>query len=223
MIPCFNRSRAVADAVASVLAQSPAPVGVTVVDDASSDGSAAVLRALASRYPTVLPLLLPRNGGVSAARNVGIAAGTAAWIGFVDDDDIWLPGAAAAMLSAAATGAYDVVVGHFARVAQGAAPGPAECGWDGGDIRAALRGGGVVGTSWSLVRRTGVEAVGGFDPTFRTCEDWDFFTRLAAAGARFGRIDTVVAHYRTVPGARMIADPTLAANEARARAHPFLA
>ena len=221
VFPCYNRASAVGDAVASVLGQSHPPSRVIVVDDASTDDGATVIRRLAAEHAAVQALILPRNGGVAAARNAGIAASTSPWIAFVDDDDVWVPGAASALLGRA--DACDVVVGHFARVVGDGPPGEPECGWDGGDIRDGLRTGGVVGTSWSIVRAATVYAVGGFDPSFRTCEDWDFFTRVAATSARFGRVDDLVAHYRTVPGARMIADPSLAANEARVRAHPYLA
>lgn len=116
-----------------------------------------------------------------------------------------------------------MIVGAFARVADGITGEP-ECGWTGGCIRAALRTGGVVGPSWSLVRRGLVYAAGGFDPSFRNCNDWDFFVRAAAAGARFGRVPDLIALYRTVAGPRLVAeDAALAANGARVLAHPWLA
>ena len=222
VIPCHDRAHVVADAVRSVLAQAHPPTRVVVVDDASRDGTPALIRGLEAKHPAVRALTLPRNGRVGAARNAGIAACVSPWIAFLDDDDVWVPGAAEALLGAA-DGA-DVVVGHFARVVGNDEPGPAECGWDGGDIRARLRTGGVVGTSWSIVRTDVVCGVGGFDPSFTSCEDWDFYTRLAANGARFARVDALVAHYRAVAGGRMIDDDAaLRENGARVLAHPYLA
>jgi glycosyltransferase involved in cell wall biosynthesis len=222
VIPCHDRGHVVADAVASVLAQAHPPARVIVVDDGSRDDSAAVIRALADRHAAVQAAILPRNGGASNARNVGAALGTADWIAFLDSDDVWLPGAAHALLDAAHTA--DVIVGHFARVEGDAAPTAPECGWDGRDIRAALASGGVIGPSWSLVRRSIVDRVHGFDPSFHNCNDWDFYTRAAAAGARFARIDACVALYRTVAGARLVNDTEIGArNAARVLAHPYLA
>ena len=222
VIPCHDRARVVADAVGSVLRQAHPPTRVVIVDDASSDGTPALIRQLEAEHPSVRALTLPRNVRVAAARNSGIAACVSPWIAFLDDDDVWVPGAAEALLGDADD--LDVVVGHFARVTNDGPPGPPECGWDGGGIRAGLRTGGVVGTSWSIVRHAAVRGVGGFDPNFTSCEDWDFFTRLAAAGGRFGRVDPVVAHYRAVPGGRMIEDDAaLAENGARVLAHPYLA
>lgn len=222
VIPSFNRAHVVADAVASVLAQAHPPTRVVLVDDGSSDGGAAVVQRLAAAHdPQVIAAALPRNGGASNARNVGAALCRSPWIAFLDSDDVWLPGAAGALL-AASEGA-DVVCGHFARVEGGGAPGPAECGWWGDDIRVALGHGGVIGPSWSIVRREAVLAVDGFDPSFHNCNDWDFYTRVAAEGGRFRRIDAVIAHYRTVTGHRLVSDHAIGAENARrVLAHPYL-
>ena len=223
VIPCYDRAHVVADAVASVLAQDPAPRRVIVVDDGSADGSAAAIRALAAGDARIVAVILPRNGGASAARNVGLALCTSPWIAFLDSDDVWLPGAARALLGTPALHRLDVVVGHFARVEAGCSPEAPECGWDGRCIRRGLASGGVVGPSWAVIRRHTAVAVGGFDPSFHNCNDWDFYTRVAAAGARFGRIDQTVALYRTVAGKRLVADTAAAAlNAARVLAHPFL-
>ena len=224
VIPCHNRAHVVADALVSVLAQVPPPARVILVDDGSTDGGAETVHALAAQHPQVLALALPRNSGASNARNAGTAACSSEWVAYLDSDDCWVPGAAAALLARAAAGDLDVVVGHFARVEGDAAPGDPECGWDGGCIHTGLNSGGVVGPSWALVRRTAVYAAGGFDPSFHNCNDWDFFVRAAAAGARFGRIDALVAYYRTVIGHRLVADTAaLEANAVRVRAHPWLA
>lgn len=223
VIPCYNRAHVVADAVASVLAQDPAPARVIVVDDGSRDGSAAAIRALAAAHPGVVEAaILPRNGGASNARNVGAALCRSPWIAFLDSDDVWLPGAARALLSAA--NHADIVAGHFSRVEDNGAPQEPECGWDGGDIRTALATGGVIGPSWAIVRRQTVFDVDGFDPSFHNCNDWDFYTRAGAAGARFRRIDATVALYRTVAGSRLVNDTEIGAlNAARVLAHPYLA
>ena len=223
VIPSHNRAHVVADAVASVVAQDHAPTRIVVVDDGSSDGSAAIIRMLEDRHLGLLTAaILPRNGGASNARNVGAALCRSEWIAFLDSDDVWLPGAAQALLGGSETA--DVVCGHFARVEGGGEPGEAECGWWGDDIRVALGHGGVIGPSWSITRRATVLDVDGFDPSFHNCNDWDFYTRAAAAGARFRRIDNVVALYRTVAGHRLVADHAIGAENARrVLAHPYLA
>lgn len=222
VIPCYNRAHVVADAVASVVAQDHAPSRIVVVDDGSSDHSPEVLCRMADRYAgRVEVVILPRNVGASQARNVGAGLGRSPWIAFLDSDDVWLPGAAKALLGAASDA--DIVCGHFARVESDGVAGPPECGWWGDPIREALKHGGIIGPSWSIVRRNTVVAIHGFDPSFHNCNDWDFYTRAAADGARFTRIDTVVAHYRTVIGHRLVRDHDLGRKNAqRVLAHPYL-
>lgn len=224
VIPCYNRAHVVADAVESVLAQDHRPARVIVVDDGSRDDSAAVIRRLAAANDRVEAIVLPRNVGASQARNTGLGVARAEWVAFLDSDDLWLPGAAAMLLGGPVAAANDIVVGHFARIEGDGAPGESECGWNGGCIRNGLASGGVIGPSWSIVRRSMAERVGGFDPSFHNCNDWDFYTRAAAAGARFGRIDARIALYRTVSGSRLVNDTVIGEHNAqRVLAHPYFA
>jgi glycosyltransferase involved in cell wall biosynthesis len=219
VIPCFNRERTVEQSVDSVLAQNPAPTRIILVDDGSSDRTADILRVLESRHATVHAVLLPRNVGASAARNAGLALTRAEWIAFLDSDDVWLPGAAAAMLGA--TSNVDVVVGQFRRVWPCGSSGEPECGWNGGDVLSALAITGAIGPSWSIVRRSAALLVAGFDPSYHNCNDWDFYVRLVAAGARFERIDDVVAFYHVAEANRLSHDSDAGfANARRVQAHP---
>lgn len=223
VIPCYNRAHVVADAVASVLAQEHAPSRVVIVDDGSADESAAVIQELAAARPdAVIAATLPRNGGASNARNVGLSLCQSPWVAFLDSDDLWLADAAGALLSATLMSEADVVVGHFRRMEEDGIAQAPECGWDGGNLRAALASGGVIGPSWSIVRRQSALDVCGFDPSFHNCNDWDFYTRLAANGARFKRIGAAVAIYRTVSGARLMNDALAGSQNAeRVLAHPY--
>ena len=217
VIPSFQRVHVVADVVRSVLRQSHKATRIILIDDGSSDNSARMVETLGRENPCVVPVLLPRNGGASTARNAGLAECCSEWIAFLNSDDSWVKDTAASLLGAAMQDALDLAVGLFSRI------GSFECSWDGSDIRMALRTGSVVGPSWSIIRRDVVLAAGGWDPSFRTCEDWDFFVRVAATGARFGRIARLVAYSRTVAGERLIDnDADLAVGFARVLAHPFL-
>ncbi len=223
VIPSFRRGHVVADAVRSVVAQTHRAERIVLVDDGSADESANMIETLGREYPNVVPLLLPRNEGASAARNAGLAVCRSEWIAFLDSDDLWIEDAAATLLGAAARNALDVVVGLFSRIGLEGVAGTPECCWDGSDITAALRTGGVVGASWSILRRDVVLAVGGWDTSFQTCEDWDFFVRVAASGATFGRVERLVAFYRTVSGERLMNnDADLAAGRDRVLAQPAL-
>lgn len=88
VIPTYNRRSHLLRAIESVRAQS-VPVGeIIVVDDGSTDGTA---EAVAGRFGTAVILIRTENGGVSAARNRGIAIAQGEWIAFLDSDDTWLP------------------------------------------------------------------------------------------------------------------------------------
>jgi glycosyltransferase involved in cell wall biosynthesis len=95
VIPAYNRERMLRRALASVLAQRPAPAEVIVVDDASSDGTAAVAEAMGARV-----VRHESNRGEGAARNSGIAAASQPWVALLDSDDEWLPGHLAALWAA---------------------------------------------------------------------------------------------------------------------------
>lgn len=88
VIPYYNGSRFIGEALDSVRAQTLAPLEIIVVDDGSRPEEAAALDAVASGCVVVH---LPRNRGVSVARNTGIARARGDWIAFLDCDDLWEP------------------------------------------------------------------------------------------------------------------------------------
>jgi glycosyltransferase involved in cell wall biosynthesis len=94
VIPCFDQARYLPAAVASVHAQTCGPVTCVVVDDGSTDDTAAV----ASQLGTTV--LRQANAGVSAARNAGLAAARSDLVAFLDADDTLLPDAIAAEVEA---------------------------------------------------------------------------------------------------------------------------
>jgi glycosyltransferase involved in cell wall biosynthesis len=88
IIPTFNRSRWVREAVDSVLHQTVKPKELLVVDDGSTDDTVVALE----RYGNAIRVLrLKENRGVSAARNRGIEASLGRYVAFLDSDDLWLP------------------------------------------------------------------------------------------------------------------------------------
>ena len=87
IIPTFNRSALLKEAVVSVLAQEDVEPEVVVVDDGSSDGTPCILESFGS----AIRVILQAHGGVSSARNTGIRAAVGEWLAFLDSDDLWLP------------------------------------------------------------------------------------------------------------------------------------
>jgi glycosyltransferase involved in cell wall biosynthesis len=90
IIPCYNQGRFLDEALRSVVAQTLPATEIVVVDDGSTDDTAAVARAYAQvRY------VRQRNRGLASARNLGLAHSTGAYIVFVDADDRLRPEALA--------------------------------------------------------------------------------------------------------------------------------
>lgn len=91
IIPVHNGARFVGEAIDSALAQAfPGALTVWCIDDASTDDSVAVLTAAAAQDGRIQVLRNERNRGVAATRNLGVRAGAAEYIAFLDQDDCWL-------------------------------------------------------------------------------------------------------------------------------------
>jgi glycosyltransferase involved in cell wall biosynthesis len=87
IIPCYNAERFLGEAIESILAQTLLPAEIVVVDDGSTDGSAAVAAQFAGR----VSYLRQENAGPAAARNAGLDATRGDFVAFLDADDCWHP------------------------------------------------------------------------------------------------------------------------------------
>jgi len=91
IMPVYNAAATLEKSVASVLAQSHRCLELLAVDDGSRDDSPVLLGRLAAGDARVRALHMPVNGGVAAARNLGLAAARGRYVAFLDSDDTWLP------------------------------------------------------------------------------------------------------------------------------------
>ena len=98
VMPCYQNGETLERTVRSILAQTFTDWELIAVDDGSTDDTGARLDALAKDEPR-MRVLHQENGGVSAARNAGMACARGRFIGFVDADDHLLPGALEALLA----------------------------------------------------------------------------------------------------------------------------
>jgi glycosyltransferase involved in cell wall biosynthesis len=87
ILPTYNGSKWLAEAIYSVLGQTHQDFEVIAVDNGSTDDSVALL----SSYPDRIRILFEKKKGVSFARNAGLLAARGEYVAFLDQDDIWLP------------------------------------------------------------------------------------------------------------------------------------
>ena len=87
VIPCYNAAPFLRATLESVMSQTHAPFEVLVIDDGSTDQTAAI----AGSFGPPLRLISQTNQGESVARNRGIDEAKGDWIAFLDADDLWLP------------------------------------------------------------------------------------------------------------------------------------
>ncbi len=87
IVPVYNGEAYLGAALDSILTQTWRPLEIIVVDDGSTDGSAAVAEA----YGAAVRVIKQANAGCAVARNAGLAAATGEFVAFLDADDVWLP------------------------------------------------------------------------------------------------------------------------------------
>lgn len=213
VIAAWNAEATLERAARSALAQT-APVEVVVVDDASTDGTAAVAHRLAAADGRLTVLTRSRNGGPGPARNAAIAASRAPWITVLDADDFMEPGRIAALLEIAEAEALDFLADDVFKVREDDVEGPRTRLWSATDFGAldvdaaafvtanlsSHRGGRrEMGFVKPLMRRRFLEEHGLTYADMRLAEDYDLYTRALIRGARFRLIDPrgYVAVWRT--------------------------
>lgn len=189
VIPCHNYGRFLTDAIESVL-RSDADYVLNVVDDASEDDTRRVAQSFAAQYPHVRLIALDRRAGVSRARNLGVAASASEFVVLLDADDRigpdYLFAAERLLRTPCDVASPDAVSFGLSRKRWWVPDRPTFA-----DL---LRTNGV--STCAAFRRRFWEEVGGFDEGLEAWEDYDFWLRLAKAGARIQRLPGDHFHYR---------------------------
>jgi glycosyltransferase involved in cell wall biosynthesis len=211
VVPAYNAQDTIDACLASICASPSADFEVVCVDDGSTDGTVRLLDEWTDRDLRVR-VAHRANGGVSAARNAGIAMAQGDYLGFVDADDRMLPGGTDAMLATCASAAADVIT-----FGAQAAPADAASGWLTRHIAGASRppepftADQVLGEATSpfvwahAVRRTvATERGARFDETLSLGEDLAFLAACMARSSLVASVPDVVYEYRLErPGSLM--------------------
>lgn len=187
VMPLYNKATQVLATVASVIVQTISNWELVVVDDGSTDGGAALVRALSDPRIRVVSQV---NAGVSAARNHGIKLAQADLVAFLDADDLWLPEFLSTILALQADypAACWFATGYEIRPPLGSAfesrlGGPAKNfvrGMLPDYFGVAIFSDPPVWTSATSVQRNAIQAIGGFPVGIGSGEDLLTWARLAA-------------------------------------------
>jgi glycosyltransferase involved in cell wall biosynthesis len=196
IMPVYDRERFVCEAIASVLAQTFGDFEVIIVDDGSTDGTAAVVAAVDD--PRLRYIAQPHRG-VAAAMNTGLRAARGRYVARLDSDDVWLPDLLATQVAVLETRPEVAVV--YARGQGMEADGTLTTHvwgfgprWPGDALRSQLHGDFTCNIT-VVARRACIERAGGFDESLAAHEDWDLWLRVARHSL-FAFTDRVLARFR---------------------------
>jgi glycosyltransferase involved in cell wall biosynthesis len=109
IIPAYNRQRSLPRAIESILNQTHRDLEIIVVDDGSTDNTAAIAEEFALRDFRIRLICHGKNRGAQAARNTGARSANGRWLNFFDSDDWMLPTSIEARLTVARNQGVKVV------------------------------------------------------------------------------------------------------------------
>ena len=190
IIPVYNGSQYIREAIQSILKQNFHNFEIIVVDDESDDYNYKLLENIDPRIKTIVK---PR-GGAAAARNTGMKLARGDYIAFLDADDVWFPGKLQAQMEYFRHNNHiGVVFGKFIRWTEnknGDFP-EAHTLWNdcshltnkdterSGWLYTRLLMGLLVGMNTAVIHRKIYDQIGGFNETMPIGEDYDFWIRAS--------------------------------------------
>jgi peptidoglycan/xylan/chitin deacetylase (PgdA/CDA1 family)/glycosyltransferase involved in cell wall biosynthesis len=196
IIPAHNAQATLGVTLNSVLLQTHTVWEAVIVNDGSTDGTQVLAEAWANRDPR-FHVLHQKNSGVSGARNNGLREARYPFVCFLDSDDHIDPTHLERMIGMLmADRRLDAVHCGWQRILPSGLYGPPRLAADHEDLFDYFAFQCCFPIHACVLRRDLAVAVGGFDSTLITCEDWDFFQRVARTGAHFGRVPEILAFYQ---------------------------
>ena len=207
LIPAFNAEKYIRETLSSVARQTHRELEIIVVDDGSSDGTAALLQEFSRSEPRLRCYRQP-NQGVAAARNFALSIASGEYVAPIDADDLWHPRKIEAQLRTMLTEgpAVGLVYSWMCTISDAGYAidfnRPREEGASSPLTRLAETN--FVGcASVPLMRTAAVREVGGYDTSLREaraegCEDYDLYLKLAERWS-FALVPDYLVGYRRSP------------------------
>ncbi|GAB4459310.1 MAG: hypothetical protein OHK0029_21730 [Armatimonadaceae bacterium] len=185
VITTFNRSRVMLETLDSVLQQTYRDFEVIVVNDGSTDDTAAVLEPFVQKG--LIRHISQENQGLGKSRNNGLAVAQGKYICFLDDDDLWSPDKLAWQVEAWKRAPDDCVLvyGYHVWFGEGLEPTPAPetIQPSGRVLKEFCYKNRIASVGLVMLKTDVIREVGGFDPVVYGAEDWDMWIRLACRGS----------------------------------------
>lgn len=201
IIPTYNRSKLLSEAVKSLQEQTYENFEIIIVDDCSTDCTEEAVKKMEDER--IVYVKHEMNKGGSEARNTGLRHATGGFIGFLDSDDQWQHDKLERQMEVFREYSDVGVVYTGMKVYQGKYLVKEVIPKYQGDLLAKLVESNCIYTTSSiLVKREVLEKVGGFDSSLPSCQDWDLYLRLAQV-SRFGFVEDSLVLYHLHPGDRI--------------------
>ncbi len=187
IIPAYNVAPYIAQCLESVIAQTYPHIEIIVVDDGSTDETHAIAQTYAQKDRRIR-IVQKQNGGLSSARNAGLKAATGDYLVLFDSDDLMIPTKIAHHIQwLEAHTEYSCVYSdliHFydktTKMYKLSIP------TLGQDQYLTLLRGNCINPNTFCMKREVYEAVGGFDESIRSAEDWEYWLRVTREGMQIG-------------------------------------
>lgn len=175
VITTFNRRAFLREAILSVLKQDYKDKEIIIIDDGSTDKSFQEAWEFPVRY------IWKKNGGISSARNMGIATSKGEFIAFLDVDDLWKKGKLTAQIQKMLESDFDISYTDeiWIRNGQRLNQRNRHRKYSGFIFERCLPLC-IVSPSSVVIKRTVFEKIGLFDETLPVCEDYDMWLRITS-------------------------------------------
>ncbi len=200
IVPCYNQGHFLKDCFNSILNQKFRDWEVILVNDGSIDTTQEIAESFVNRDSRV-SCLFQENKGLSAARNTGMAKAKGQYLLFLDADD-WVETDFFTNIQESITknkgfelysygyGYWDKPQGHCYHYHNSGLN---------GEIYPSVLTRNIGPCHAQLIERKFANQLGGFDPSLKSCEDWDFWIRAGKMGARLKYTPIIGVGYRYVP------------------------
>lgn len=179
IIPTYNRASTIERAVQSVLNQTHKLFNLYIVDDGSTDETH---QKVSSYLSDRVHYLRQENKGVSSARNLGIRTSHSPWVSLLDSDDEWLPQKLAIQLKHINENpairffhSNEIWIRNGVRVNP-----PARFDKSNNDIFRRSLETCLISPSTTIIHRSLLTGLNGFDESFEICEDYDLWLKILA-------------------------------------------